>query len=443
MSFVERSLVLICVSLIVVLGITQSNASDRWPAFQGGAVRGKIAEAPLTWSPKRSVRWRVKLAGYGQSSPVVWDGRVFVTSLSGDMKQDLHLQAFELGSGKMVWQHDQKNSSPEKNTNYVSRAAPSPVCDEEGVIALFEGGNLVALSHDGKIRWQRDFVKDYGAIKARHGLASSLEQNETHVFVWIEQSDDPYVLAISKSNGKTVWKGAGLGVTTWSSPRLIPVGDAHHLVLSGIGKLAGLDPATGKRLWDFSDISGNSTPTPIPLGSGRFLIGASVGRGETGGGSAAASNGVIQIDKLGDGRFEAMYAWRAKKATSSFGSPIAHQGHAYFINRSGVVYCLDLKTGEEKYARRTAESTWATPIATGDRIYLFGRSGTTTVIKSGPEFDQLGENKLWENDDPKTAAPAGPPGMSFGGPVLYAVVAVDSQLILRRGDTLYAVANED
>jgi outer membrane protein assembly factor BamB len=274
-------------------------------------------------------------------------------------------------------------------------------------------------------------------------LASSLEQNGQHVFAWIEREDDPYVLAISKDTGKTVWKSDGLGVTTWSSPRLVPVGDRHHLVLSGIGKLAGLDPQTGKRLWDFDDIAGNSTPTPVPLGDGRFLIGASVGRGESVDGPAAASNGVIQIDELVDGRFEAKYAWRNKRATSSFGSPVAHKGHAYFVNRTGVVYCLDLESGEEKYAQRTAESTWATPIATADRIYLFGRSGTTTVIKSGSEFGRLAENKVWEDDAAKPEPSAGPPGMSFGGPVLYAAVAVDRKFVLRRGDVLYAIALED
>ena len=68
------------------------------------------------------------------------------------------------------------------------------------------------------------------------------------------------------------------------------MGDGHHLVLSGIKKLAGLDPESGKRLWDFDGISGNSTPTPCPMGNGRFLIGATTGRGESGGGKASDSN---------------------------------------------------------------------------------------------------------------------------------------------------------
>ena len=114
---------------------------------------------------------------------------------------------------------------------------------------------------------------------------------------------------------------------------------------------------------------------------------------------------------------------------------------AYFVNRTGVVYCLDLKTGEERYAERTSGSIWATPIAAGERIYLFGRGGTTAVIKSGPEFEVLATNELWENDAPAAGGAGegqGGPG-GFGGPVLYAAAVAAGMLILRRGDVLYAV----
>lgn len=439
----QLQLAFIGLLLFALLEAPRLRAADRWPAFQGISVANKRVEAaPLAWSPKQNVQWRAELTGYGQSSPVVWDGQIYVTSVSGDMKQDFYVTSFDLQTGKRIWQHKLKNSSPEKNTTYVSRAAPSPACDQEGVVAFFEGGNLIALSHEGKVRWERDLVEDYGAIKARHGLGSSLEQNDRNVFAWVERAEAPYVLAVEKKTGRTVWKSNGLGVTTWSSPRLIPVGDKQHLVLSGIGKLSGLDPETGKRLWDFEDISGNSTPTPIPVGNGRFLIGATAGGGESAGTNAAASNGVVQIEKQADGSFSAKYAWHAKRATSSFGSPIAHKGLVYFVNRSGVVFCLDLKTGEEKYAARTADSTWATPIAIGERIYLFGRKGTTTIIKTGSEFNQLAVNKLWTEKTVTREVPPGPAGMSFGGPILYAAAAVDSKLILRGGDVLYAIADE-
>lgn len=419
--------------LFIAMTLMDVRAGE-WRSFQNGGVP-VVSDAgfAVDWSPEHGIAWQQPLAGYGQSAPVVMGDRVFVTSVSGDLKDNLHVQAFDLKTGERLWKYDARNSTPVKSTNYVSKAAPTPVCDAYGVIALFEGGNVVALAGDGARRWERDLVADYGPVNSRHGLSSSLEQTDELVFVWMERSEEPYVLALSKKTGETVWKADGLGVTSWSSPRLVPVGESHHLVLSGIGRLAGLDPSTGERLWDFDGITGNSTPTPVPLGEGRFLMGATVGRGESGGGKAAESNGVIQIAGSRKDGFQVDYVWRARAATSSFGSPIAHSGLAWFVNRSGIVYCLDLKSGEEKYARRTASSIWATPLIIGDRLYLFGKDGTTSILRASADTDVLAENSLWVNE------PAGDQPGSFGGPVLYAASAADSTLILRRGDRLFAI----
>lgn len=420
----------------LLLSTVPRSYGDGWSGFQNGGnpvVSG--GNYSTEWSPESGIAWEKELAGYGQSTPVICDETIFVTSVSGDLKETCHVEAFEAKTGNRAWQFSINNSSPTESTTYVSKAAPSPVCDSAGVIALFEGGNIVALSSSGKLRWQRDLVTEYGTIESRHGLSSSLEQNDKIVFVWIERSENPYVLALSKSTGETIWKADGPGVTSWSSPRLLPVGNSTHLVLSGIGKLVGLDPATGERLWEFDKIAGNSTPTPIPIGSNRFLIGATVGRGESGGGKAAESNGVIEISGSEEDGYSAEYVWQAKAATSSFGSPIAHNGLAWFVNQSGVIYCLDLKTGEQKYASRTAGSIWATPVVIGDFLYLFSKNGTTTVIKSGLEFEIVAENHLWESAHSKVEQPA------FGGSVLYAASPANSQLVLRRGDRIFVISH--
>ncbi len=437
----------VCGVVVLVSGLSLSAAIDAdvtveasdWRGFQnGGNPVSSDDGLPTRWSPDSGIVWQQATAGYGQSSPVILDGRVFVTSVSGANKETLHIEAFDLRSGERKWHHTAKNSSPAESSNYISKAAPTPVCDDGGVIALFEGGNVLALTRDGKLRWELDLVADYGAIEARHGLGASLEQNDRLAFVWIERQDGPYVLAVSKETGETIWKSDGLGVTSWSSPRLVPVGEERHLVLSGIGKLAGLDPNTGKRLWSFDRIAGNSTPTPMPIGDGRFLIGATVGRGGSAGGNAAASNGVIQISGSRADGFSADYVWRSEDATSSFGSPVAHQGRAWFVNRSGVLYVLDLETGDEQAVKRTASSIWATPMAVGPLVYLFGKDGTTTVLDARKKLAVVAENSLWaETAAPTTGGPA------FGGHVLYAAAASDSTLVLRRGDRLYAVGATD
>jgi len=319
-------------SVLLLISSHVTSAADNWPSFQnGGTSRLDSDNVPLQWNSRDGIAWTFELAGYGQSTPVVWDDHVYVTSCSGQMKDNLRITALKLTSGEKIWDVKLANSSPEKNSNYISRAAPTPVADANGVIAFFEGGNVIALNHDGSALWERDLVQDYGPISARHGLGSSLEQDGHYVFVWIERSESPYVLALEKDTGKTVWKAAGVGKTTWSSPRLVSVGDGQHLVLSASGRIMGLEPKTGEQLWILEDVAYNTVATPMPLGEGRFLVGASEGRGEEPAAGSAKSNGVVQIRKEEDGKFKAGYQWRATKATSSFGSPILAGNNAYFV----------------------------------------------------------------------------------------------------------------
>ncbi|WP_206028730.1 outer membrane protein assembly factor BamB family protein [Thalassoroseus pseudoceratinae] len=405
-------------------------AADNWTSFQNG---GTLAVPANTDTLEWKQGWSQDIPGYGQSSPVVWGETVYVTSVSGPQKETYHVVAYKLSDGSKLWQHDLKNATPRENTSYVSRAAPTPAADANGLVCFFEGGNLIALTHDGKVRWERDLVEEFGPLDARHGLSASVEQTDTSAFVWVERSEDPYVMSINKQTGKTVWKVAGIGATSWASPRLVPVGDGHHLVLSGIGHLVGLDPTTGERLWEFDGISGNSSPTPIPLGDGRFLQGATVGRGEASSGSAAKSNGVIGITQASDGKWQADYVWQAKRATSSFGSPIAIANRCYYVNATGVVYCLDLKTGDEVYAKRLKESIWATPVAIGGEILFFGKGGSIRGIADGEEYEALSSEAAW--DAPTDDAPESGRGRS-SGPVLYGVAVAGERVVIRRGDQL-------
>ncbi|MCR9294218.1 MAG: PQQ-like beta-propeller repeat protein [bacterium] len=429
---------LLCVCLVFSpsLAVGQSQPNGTWASFQNGGNSILDATLPVNWSADDGIKWQVELTGYGQSSPVVQGDRVFVTSTSGKNKEQYHLSCYQLTDGQRLWQKDFENPSPEENTSYISRAAPSPAADELGVYSFFEGGLLVAVDHQGDVRWRRNLVEEYGAIKARHGLAASLEQNDSCIFVWVERSEGPFVLAVQKSSGENLWKADGLGSTSWSSPRLISVTDeSQHLVCSAGGRIAGYDPATGARLWEFSDIANNTSCTPIPAGVGRFLIGASDGRGEENSGSGAASNGVIQIEQKADGKWSADFLWRAEKATCSFGSPIVANASAYLVNRVGALYQIDVESGQEASPRRIkCGSAWATPLVADGKLYIFGQKGTTSVIDlaSGKE---IATNPL----TPETASAQEEASSPMSGPVLYAAVAASPYIILRQGDRLIAV----
>ncbi len=339
-------------------------ADNQWLGFQNlGRLKVDDARLPTTWSPTSGIAWTSSIDGYGQSTPISGHGQIVVTSTSGPNKDRCHLASFAIDSGKKQWQLDFDNPSPFEITSMVSRAAPSAIVTPVGFIALFEGGLVVATDAGGKVLWQHDLIQMYGKIEARHGLAGSLEQDKENVFVWIERTVDPFVLAIDRASGEITWKVPGLGSTSWASPRLVQVGDRQHLVCSGSGKIVGLDSKTGDRLWEFDKIANNSSCTPVPVDKGKFLIGASDGRGETTSGEAAASNGLMEIQQHEDSSFSVDYVWQAEKATCTFGSPVIAGNRALFVNRAGVLFQLDIATGKElSTARTSAGGIWATPI---------------------------------------------------------------------------------
>ncbi len=62
---------------------TAPTAMDRfWPQWRGPLATGEapLANPPLEWSEEKNVRWKVEVPGRGQSSPVVWNDLVFVTT---------------------------------------------------------------------------------------------------------------------------------------------------------------------------------------------------------------------------------------------------------------------------------------------------------------------------------------------------------------------------
>lgn len=420
--------------------VAPSKTAVGWNGFQNGGALFP-SDIPADWKLESSpVAWQAELEGYGQSSPVVVSDQVYVTSTSGPNKERLHVAAFTLATGAKLWQRDFTNPTPEESSTYISRAAPSPVADASGIVAAFEGGLIVALNPAGETRFENNLVAEYGPITARHGLAASLEQDAKNIYAWIERETEPYLLAIDKADGKVVWKAAGVGATGWSSPRLVPVDGKPQLVCSASGHIAGYDPENGDRLWDLTEISNNTTCTPIPVADGRFVIGASDGRGEPGAGNAAASNGLIEIKRQADGKYAANFVWRAEKATCSFGSPLVTDKHVWIVNRSGVLYQLDLATGKQLSAERVSSgSVWATPIASRSRLYLFGQKGTASIVDLATARE-AGSFPAWKDGpDAQGQNAPGPAAGPFGsGAVLYAAAYAKSHLLIRRGDKLFA-----
>jgi outer membrane protein assembly factor BamB len=259
------------------------------------------------------------------------------------------------------------------------------------------------------------------------------------------------VVAIAKADGRTLWKQDRTSRVSWTSPAIVTIDGVEQLVCSSAGSVDGYDTATGDRLWSLGDLGGNTAVTPIPFGGGRFLVGASPGREGQNALGARQSNLAMTAKRVA-GRWEPDVLWRAEKAMPSFGSPIVYGAEAYWVNRAGAVTCLDVANGQVHYEQRSPESVWATPLGVGERIYLFGKNGTTTVIAVGPAWRVLATNRLWDPDEAEVDPDIGSNedteekrrgAAMFAGRVQYGVATVPGSLLVRTGDVLYCVREAD
>ncbi len=420
-----------------------------WPGFLGaGASEIDPASIPLSWAPTKNIAWDASLPGHGQSSPVIWGDKVFVTTVEGDNKETCHVLCLSLKDGSILWNLKHTSSSPDPNSVYISRAAPTPVVDGRHVFAFFECGDLVALTHDGKEVWSRSLSKEFGKFVNKFGLSSSPVQTDDSVIVLVDDEGPSYLIAFGKTDGSILWKTDRSSRTSWSSPALIPVDGQSQVVVSSAGSVDGYDPTNGKLLWTYTDVGGNTGTTPLPAGPNEFFVAASPGRSGENSEGAKKSNALMKVTRDGDG-WKVDKVWMSAEATPSWASPFVHNGFAYWVNRVGIVYCIDAATGEQKYAQRTKQSCWATPLPVGDRIYFFGKDGMTTVLAAGPEFRELASSELWAADMPPTdnGAPKADEtsperrqaSAMFSGPTQYGIAAVSGSLLIRVGSHVYCV----
>lgn len=422
--------------LILVLIAGTAGAAD-WPGFRGsGTSVTADKNLPLEWTDARNVAWKVDLPGYGQSSPVVGKDTAYVTCVSGEMRDRGYVVALDVANGRERWRHEFEPTLKVKSSFSVARAAPTPCVDADGVYAFFEGGNLLALDHAGKVRWKRSLIDDYGEFKGGHGVGSSPCQTADTLFVLVDHAGPCYLLAVDKATGKTRWKTDRDGKMSWSSPVVARIGDRDAVIASSNGSVTAYAADTGKELWKLDGVVGNTIPSATVAGD-RILVGAGMQRGKEPA-KDAKSNCCLTLTRTGD-KPGYEIAWTAKAGLASYASPLVYEGHVYFVNAAGVLHCYDLATGKEKYAERIDGPCWATPIGAGGRIYCFGKNGVTTVVKSGPEFESLASNRLWAADPKEKAPPPKEGGEYSDAAVLYGVAVTDGTFLVRTGTKLYRI----
>ena len=381
---------------------------SRWPGFRGGADPNvsRAARLPLTWSDA-SVTWRASTPGFGQSSPVIWDGIVFLTSIEGALKETLWVSAVSLEDGAEHWRRSFDAAERLEWNDYVSKGAPTPAVDADRLYAFFASGDLLALTHDGDTVWRRNLSGDYGSVGGNHGVGNSVLLTERAVVVLLTRRTYSYLLAVAPDTGDTLWKADREAGVAWSTPVLTP--DGREIVVSAAGRIEGFDPDTGVLRWSFTDLEGNFVPSPT-ITDDLVIVG----------GLRVAANLALHRPAAGPLDEDAV-AWTAG-STSNFGSPFAYRDCVYWVNPAGAARCLAPESGTVQWTHRLPASTWATPLGHEDLVYFFTTRGITQVLRASAERPQVVATNHLSVDAPVTG-----------------FAAVDDAVVIRAGSDVIRV----
>jgi outer membrane protein assembly factor BamB len=193
-------------SLLLMFAVAGNGPVESWTGFLGGeGVQLDASTLPLKWSPTENQPWVAAIPGFGQSSPVIWQGKAFVTSVDGPKKDELIVSAYALADGKQLWSKRFPTSDPVTNGTFVSRAAPTPVVDKDGIYSFFESGDVVALSHAGEELWKFSLSNAYGKFTNEYGLAASPVQTADSVIILIDHPQgDSYLISMAKKPDQSI-----------------------------------------------------------------------------------------------------------------------------------------------------------------------------------------------------------------------------------------------
>ena len=119
---------------------------------------------------------------------------------------------------------------------------------------------------------------------------------------------------------------------------------------------------------------------------------------------------AIQLGREGDLTGTEAVLWTNNRGNSYTGSPVLHDGKLYFVSDSGMLSCLDARTGKPHYQQQRLPRSYnfkSSPVGANGKLYLATEEGDVVVVKMGEKYEVLAVNTLTDQMFIATPAIAG------------------------------------
>ena len=430
-SLLRRSAV---VAALVWGAISATSASD-WPEWRGPSRDGRSSETnlPSRWSPQgENLAWRIPIGS--RSAPVAFGNRIYINSPTpGDpsLTQE-RLIAIDAETGKVAWERRFSLYLSDVPQHRAAWASPA-VDPETGNVYLFTvAAQLVCVSPDGKVLWDRSLTDEYGAVTTHGGRTTSpiIEGDKlilnTLVLAWgdLNRPGNRY-FAFDKKTGQTIWISSPQSRhydTNYSTPIVTTIDGTRALVVGGTdGVYHALKLNTGEKIWSMEVSKRAILNSPLVRDNVAYITHGEENVDTTEMGLVAALDatrtGVLTADA---------FKWRTRGFLPTFASPVMDNDRLYTMDNSAIVGAFDLKTGAKLWEKTLGTLQKGSPVLADGKLYVGTENGKFYILRpSAAGVEVLDEDLLGSAQSPEV--------------IVASPIVADGRIYVTSMDAMYAI----
>jgi len=426
----KRTFTGVCFALLLttVCALVQAQVSDQahWPQWRGPSFNGMArGDAPTTWSDTTNIKWKMDIPGRGNSTPVIWGDRIFVTTAiptgkpataptptpaagqpatsgqgegrrgrgpGGDagpqVEHRFDVLCLDRKSGKLLWQRTAKVAIPHEGHHraYGSFASNSPVTDGKNLYAFFGSRGIYCYDFNGKLLWEKDLGVQM-KMKLGFGEGSAPLLTGDRLILVFDHEAGSFIVALDKRSGKELWRVPRDEGSSWSTPLAIDHEGRKQVIVTASKKVRSYDLENGKVLWEAAGLGANAIPAPVYQNGLVYVMS----------GFRDPRLMAIKLGKDGDLTASDSILWSQTRGLAYTTSPVLYDNRLYVATDNGMLSSFNATTGEPHYAQvrlPKASNLKASPVGANGKLYLATEDGDVVVLRMGDKFEVLATNTL-------------------------------------------------
>jgi len=360
--------------------LTEEILAQHWVSFRNfdGNGVGFSENPPIHWDTTtgKNIVWQVPVPLPGQSSPVIWGDKLFLTGADENSQK---IFCFHTKDGELLWTADVTNKEivMKQPSEDVGFAAPTAVVDGRHVYAMFANGELVAVDFNGQFVWRHSF----GIPDNHYGFSASPALCFDRLIVQFDDGDggdgseenkgNSKLVAFDLGTGNILWETAREEIpNSWPSPTIKKIGDSYQIITCGIPYVIAYNPEDGKEIWRCRCLSGGGDTGPSAIALGDVVL------------ITNTYPRTTAMDATGSGDITTTHIlWHGGNALPDTVSPLATEDYFLTLDSHGYLTGYDPKEIDDRKRAKYWElevgdmqTFYSSPIRVGSSMYVFSKT---------------------------------------------------------------------